>query len=204
MSQYLSTGKSSEFFFSSRSTFASNFGAPGQPSPATSGVSGQPSPATSALPVNLRRQLRRSRSNFASNFGAPGEPSPRSRLGPDGFQFPCAPRHLLGSHEQSSTCPVAPSGVLYFLIGQFSTRSACILPFFCDTSNEELNTLPSLKSVVRRNLHAMCPISPKCQVHHLRLRWSPLLVKCADRTTICPHLCLQAHLLPAWRHIVLR
>ena len=86
MSQYLSTGKSSDFFFSpgqprpqlrrSRSTFARNlgtrnFGAPGQPSPATSalpvnlarnlGAPGQPSPATSALPVNLRPQPRRSR-----------------------------------------------------------------------------------------------------------------------------------------------
>ena len=39
------------------STSLSNFGAPGQPSP-----------ATSALPVNFRQQLRRARSTFASNF----------------------------------------------------------------------------------------------------------------------------------------
>ena len=44
----------------SRLAFASNFGAPGQPSP-----------ATSALAVSLRQQLRRSRSTFASNTKAP-------------------------------------------------------------------------------------------------------------------------------------
>ena len=178
MSQYLSTGKSSEFFFSSRSTLASNFGAPSQPSPATSalaatfasnfgapgqprqqlrrswstfasnfGAPGQPSPATSALPVNLRQQLRRSQSTFAGNFGAPpGQPSPvnprpsQAALRVRGwalrvFSSLAAPRHLLGSHEQPSTYPIAPSDVLYPVIGQFSTRSACILPFFCDTSN---------------------------------------------------------------------
>ena len=55
-----------------RSSFASHFGAPGKPSP-----------ATSVLPVNLRQQLRRSRqqlrrswSALASNFGAPSQPSP--------------------------------------------------------------------------------------------------------------------------------
>ena len=38
----------------------------------------------------------------------------------------------------------------------------------------------------------MCPISPKCQFHLLRLRWSPLLAKCADRTIL---------FLPAWPHL---
>ena len=187
MSQYLSTGKSSEFFFSSRSTLASNVGAPGQPWP-----------ATPALPVNPRQQLRRSRSTLAGNSGAPGEPSPAA-LRVRGwtlrvFSSLAAPRHLLGSHEQTSTYPVAPSDVLYPLIGQFSTRSACILPFFPVTPPilvEELSTLPPSKSVVRRNLHVTCPISPKCQFHLLRLRWSPLLAKCADRTILC---------LPAWPH----
>ena len=57
----------------SRSAFASNFGA-----------LGQPSSAASALPVNLRQQLRRSLStsqatsalpaNLTSNFGGPGRP----------------------------------------------------------------------------------------------------------------------------------
>ena len=80
---------------SRRNTICSNFGAPGQLSPATSaipepspatsalpvnpsnfGAPGQPSPVTSALPVNPHQQLRRSRSAFASNFGAPGQPSP--------------------------------------------------------------------------------------------------------------------------------
>ena len=110
------------------STFASNFGAPGQPSP-----------ATSTLPLNLCEQLRRSQSTFASNFGAPGEPSPAAlRVGGWAlrvFSSLAATRHLLGSHEQSSACPVAPSDVFFSVIGQFSTRSACILSFFCDTSN---------------------------------------------------------------------
>ena len=62
---------------------SSNFGAPGQPSPAPSallvnldsniGAPGQPSPTTSVLLVKPRRQLRRSQSTFASNFGAPGQ-----------------------------------------------------------------------------------------------------------------------------------
>ena len=71
------------------STFASNFGAPGQPSPATSalpvnlasnlGARGQPSPATSVLPVNLASNTPCSRSTIASNLGAPGQPRQQSR-----------------------------------------------------------------------------------------------------------------------------
>ena len=91
MSQYLSTGKSSEFFFPpgqtspatsalavnprqqlrrSRSTFASNFDTPGQPRQQLR-RSRSTSPATSALPVNLRQQPLQT-----SNLGAPGQPSP--------------------------------------------------------------------------------------------------------------------------------
>ena len=74
----------------SQSTFASNFGAPGQSNFAclrqqlrrswstfarNLGAPGQSSPATSALPTNLCQQLRPSHSTFASNFGAPSQPS---------------------------------------------------------------------------------------------------------------------------------
>ena len=63
----------------SQSTFASNCGAAIQPRQqlrrslaSNLGAAGQPSPATSVLQVNLRQQLR----PFANNFGAPGQPSP--------------------------------------------------------------------------------------------------------------------------------
>ena len=86
MSQYLSTGKSSEFFFPPSQTLASNFGAPGQTSP-----------ATSALAVNPRQQLRRSRSTFASNFDTPGQPRQQPlqtiNLGAPGQPLPATAAH---------------------------------------------------------------------------------------------------------------
>ena len=99
---------------------ASNLGTQGQPRRQPQ-RSRSTSPTTSALPANLRWQPRRSRSTFASNSRAPGQTSPAAlRVRGWALRVFSPLAHLLGSHEQASTYPVAPSDVLYPVIGQFS------------------------------------------------------------------------------------
>ena len=88
-SQYLSTGKSSEFFF----------------------PPGQPSPATSALPDKPRQQLRRSRS---TNFGAPDRER-RCYLIDVGAVVWCWVAPRCGRSGGSPICTLVACGGVFFL-----------------------------------------------------------------------------------------
>ena len=62
--------------------------------------------------------------------------APRRQFTADGRHLSSSHAPALGNwHGKPSTHPVDPGDVLWPAIGQFSTLSACILPFFSKTSN---------------------------------------------------------------------